>query len=135
VIGDGITVGRWLIPETELEERFDTSGGPGGQHANRNETAVTLRFDIAESSLPEDVRQTLARRLGDRVEVVASDTRSQLRNRETARERLVQRIEAALVEPKPRKQTKPGRQATEKRLEEKRARSEVKRQRRKPEPD
>jgi ribosome-associated protein len=132
VIGDGITVGRWLIPENELEERFDTSGGPGGQHANRNETAVTLRFDVSASSLPESVKERLTRKLGDRVEVVAADTRSQMRNRERARERLAQKLESGLAEPRPRKRTKPSKQATARRLEEKRARSEVKRQRRKP---
>jgi ribosome-associated protein len=132
VIGDGITVGRWLIPENELEERFDTSGGPGGQHANRNETAVTLRFDVSASSLPESVKERLTRKLGDRVEVVAADTRSQTRNRERARERLAQKLESGLDEPRPRKRTKPSKQATARRLEEKRARSEVKRQRRKP---
>ena len=49
---DGISVGRWLISEQEIEERFDTPGGPGGQHANRNATAVTVRFDVEKSSLP-----------------------------------------------------------------------------------
>ena len=87
-----IIVGSWPIPESEIEERFDTSGGPGGQHANKTETAVTLRFDIAGSSLPEEVKARLGRRLGDVVEVTASDTRSQWRNREIARERLTDRI-------------------------------------------
>jgi len=130
--GEGISVGGWLIPESELEERFDTSGGPGGQHANRNETAVTLRFDIDESSLPDEVREKLKRRLGSRVEVTATDTRSQWRNREVARERLVVKLEAALVDPKPRKKTKPSRRAREQRLAQKKARSDVKQKRRPP---
>jgi ribosome-associated protein len=135
VTGDGITVGGWLIPESELEERFDTSGGPGGQHANRNETAVTLRFNVDDSSLPADVREKLIRRLGSWVEVTAADTRSQWRNREVARERLILRLEGALVDPKPRKKTKPSKRAREQRLAEKKARSEVKQQRRPPEDD
>jgi ribosome-associated protein len=132
---DGIAVGTWLIPDSEIEERFDTSGGPGGQHANKNETAVTLRLDIGASSLPDDVKERLGRRLGPWIEVTASDTRSQWRNREIARERLTERIEKALVEPKPRKKTKPSRQAKEDRLTEKRARGEIKKGRRPPEPD
>lgn len=131
----GITVGSWLIPESEIDERFDTSGGPGGQHANTSETAVTLRFDIAASSLPEDVKERLGRRIGPTVEVTASDTRSQWRNREIARERLTERIERALVQPKPRRKTRPSRQSRERRLAEKKARSEVKKGRRPPEVD
>ncbi|MEX1124866.1 MAG: alternative ribosome rescue aminoacyl-tRNA hydrolase ArfB [Acidimicrobiia bacterium] len=133
--GEGITVGRWMIPESELEERFDTSGGPGGQHANRNETVVTLRFNVDESSLPEDVREKLSRRLGVWVEVTSADTRSQWRNRETARERLIAKLEGALVDPKPRKKTKPSKSARERRLTSKKARSELKQKRRPPEPD
>ncbi len=133
--GDGITVGDWLIPESELEERFDTSGGPGGQHANRNETAVTLRFQIGGSSLPAPVQEKLIRRLGDRVEVVAAETRSQWRNREIARERLVAKLDGALVDPKPRRKTKPSKAARDRRLGEKRARSDLKQKRRRPEPD
>jgi ribosome-associated protein len=69
------------------------------------------------------------------VEVGASDTRSQWRNREIARERLTARLEEGLVDPKPRRKTKPSRKARERRLEEKRARSQVKRERRRPDPD
>ena len=133
--GDGITVGGWLIPESELEERFDTSGGPGGQHANRNETAVTLRFNIAGSSLPIEVQEKLLLRLGPWAEVNAAETRSQWRNREVARERLIAKLEEALIEPKPRKKTKPSTRAREQRLAEKKARSEVKQKRRPPEVD
>jgi len=132
VTGQGITVGQWLIPESELEERFETSGGPGGQHANRSETAVTLRFDILSSTLPEEIRDRLSRRLGPIIEVTASDTRSQWRNREIARERLAVRLEQAMVVPKRRKKTKPSRKARESRLAEKKARSEVKKGRRSP---
>jgi ribosome-associated protein len=135
VTGEGITVGEWLIPESELEERFDTSGGPGGQHANRNETAVTLRLNIDESSLPDELRAKLSRRIGSSVEVTAADTRSQWRNREIARERLEAKLERALVEPKPRRKTKPSKAARERRLDEKKARGDLKQKRRPPEPD
>ncbi|HSJ83024.1 MAG TPA: alternative ribosome rescue aminoacyl-tRNA hydrolase ArfB [Acidimicrobiia bacterium] len=134
-MGEGITVGPWLIPESEIEERFETSGGPGGQHANRSETAVTLRFQVDASSLPDDVRDRLSRRLGPRVEVTASDTRSQWRNREIARDRLTEMLERGLVEPKQRRKTKPTRRARERRLAAKKARSELKRSRRPPSPD
>jgi len=135
VTGEGITVGGWLVPESELEERFDTSGGPGGQHANRNETAVTLRLNVDESSLPEEMRVKLRHRLGEWVEVTATDTRSQWRNRALARDRLVAKLESALVEQKPRKKTKPSKAAREKRLLSKKARSDLKQKRRPPESD
>lgn len=135
MIGEGITVGSWLIPESEIEERFETSGGPGGQHANRSETSVTLRVDLAAVSLPEEIRARLTARLGPVVEVVASDTRSQWRNRETARERMMEKLETALVERKPRRKTRPSKQARERRLAAKRARSQLKRDRRAPGPD
>lgn len=133
--GPGIAVGEWVIPESDLEERFEPHGGPGGQHANRNETAVILRFEVDRSSLPPEVKDRLRLRLGPVVEVIAADTRSQWRNREVARQRLVERLDGALVEPKRRKKTKPSRQSRERRLEEKKSRSEVKRGRRRPDPD
>jgi ribosome-associated protein len=135
VTSDPIDIAEWSIPATEIEERFDTSGGPGGQHANKTETAVTIRFEITESSLPEPVRERLERRLGAVVEVTASDTRSQRRNREIARQRLIERLEKALVDPKPRKKTKPSKAARERRLAEKKARSEKKKARQRPDHD
>jgi ribosome-associated protein len=135
VTPDGIEVGEWSIPQGDIEERFDTSGGPGGQHANRNETAVTIRFDIAASAFPEEIQQRLIRRLGPVVEVTASDTRSQWRNREIGRERLKLRLEQALVVNKPRKKTKPSKAIKERRLAEKKAHSEKKTSRKRPELD
>lgn len=127
---DGITFGDWVIPDSELEETFDTSGGPGGQHANRNRTAVTIRFDIASSTLPEAVRHRLTSKLGRSVvEATASDSRSQWRNRALARQRIAEVLEQANRVSKPRRATRPSRAAKEKRLEAKRRRSEVKRQR------
>ena len=129
---DGLAFGAYEIPPSELVESFATSGGPGGQHANRSETAVRLRFDVPGSSLPDEVRARLEERLGQVVEVVASDSRSQFRNRALARQRLRERLEQALVEDPPRQPTKPTRASKERRVEEKRARGETKRMRRSP---
>ena len=129
---EDLVVGELIIPAAELEERFETSGGPGGQHANRNETTVRLRFRVHESSLPTDVKEKLASRLGNIVDVTSADFRSQHQNREKARQRLADRIEKALTDPKPRKKTRPTRTSKNKRLTEKKARSEVKKQRQQP---
>jgi ribosome-associated protein len=126
---DDLLVGPLTIPGEQLEERFDTPGGPGGQHANRTASAVTLRFDIAGSTLPADIKERLIGKLGESVEVRAAESRSQSRNRQAARERLAGRIEAALLVPKPRKKTRPSKPARERRLAEKRRRSEVKKTR------
>lgn len=129
-------VGKWTIPEDELEETFHTSGGPGGQHANRSETAVRIRFDVAASAtLPEEVKDRIISRAGDVIEVQASEERSQLRNRETARNRLVERLEAAMARPKSRGRTRPTRASKERRLAAKRQRAETKRRRRDPKPE
>jgi ribosome-associated protein len=130
---DGITVKGHRIPETEIEERFDTPGGPGGQHANRNETAVTVRFDIGSSSLPDGPRTRLMARLGPVVETTAARSRSQWRNRALARKQLASLLEEALVEPKPRRTSRPTRSSREERLREKKRRSRLKRDRRPPE--
>src|SRR3954453_14369895 len=119
------------IPLNELEWRFSASGGPGGQHVNTSNTRAEVRFDVAGSpSLGPRQRARLLERLGPEVRVVASDERSQLRNRELALERLRSRLAEALRVETPRRPTKPTRAAKEKRLEEKRQRSETKRRRR-----
>jgi ribosome-associated protein len=124
------------IPDDELVERFVRSTGPGGQNVNKVATAVELRFDIANSpSLPEPVRARLLarrdRRLTDAGVLVLSAQRfrTQERNREDARERLVAFIEAGLHAPKPRIATRPSRAAKKRRLDEKRGRSTIKRER------
>ncbi len=129
---DHLIVRDIVIPADEIEETFHTSGGPGGQHASRTETAVRLRFRVRESSLPADVKQRLIEKLGDVVEVTASDERSQLRNREIARERLVEKLETGLRRAKKRRETKPSRASQIRRLERKRAHSKKKRLRRDP---
>jgi ribosome-associated protein len=131
---EGVAFGEWGIPETELEERFDTSGGPGGQHANKNETAVTLRLDLRSTSLPDHVADRLIGKLGNPiVEVTAADSRSQWRNRALARRRLAEVLEEANKPTARRRRTKPTRASKQRRLEEKRHRSEIKRNRRSPE--
>lgn len=132
---DDLDIGRYTIPGSELEETFETSGGPGGQHANRNATSVRLRFDIKASSLPDEVRSKLVSRIGDQAEVVATDSRSQFRNRALARQRLQERIRAALVDPPKRKKTRPTRASQKRRLDEKRARGKTKRLRKPPDTD
>ncbi|HYH48821.1 MAG TPA: alternative ribosome rescue aminoacyl-tRNA hydrolase ArfB [Acidimicrobiia bacterium] len=119
-----------VVRMDELEWRFSASGGPGGQHVNTANTRAEVRFDVAGSlSLGPRQRARLLERLGPEVRVVASDERSQLRNRELALERLRARLAEALrIEP-PRRPTKPTKAAKERRLDDKRRRSETKRRR------
>jgi ribosome-associated protein len=124
------------IPESELTERFLRADGPGGQHVNRTESAVELRFDVAQSpSLTEPVRARLLarhdRRLTDEGVMViqARRFRDQARNRDDARERLIEIIRASLTPPKRRVATKPTRASRERRLAGKKQRANVKRNR------
>jgi ribosome-associated protein len=118
------------IPLSELDWRFIASGGPGGQHANRSNTKVELRFDVAESpSLGPRQRERLLAKLGPVVRVVADDERSQARNRALALERLRTRVADALHIDKPRRPTRPSKSAEQRRLETKRRRSDMKRDR------
>lgn len=122
------------IPLAELEWRFTPSGGPGGQHANRSNTRVEVRFDVSASpSLLEVHRERLLERLGPVVRVVADDERSQLRNRELAVERLRGRLAEALRVERARRPTAPTRGSKLRRLESKKHRSDTKRLRRPPE--
>ena len=124
------------IPDDELVERFVRSAGPGGQNVNKVSTAVELRFDIAQSpSLPDAVRARLLARRDRRVTdagvlvLNAQRVRTQERNREDARERLAAFLAAGLRAPKPRIATRPTRAARQRRLDEKRGRSTIKRER------
>ena len=127
------------IPLAELEFRASRSGGPGGQHVNTSSTRVELSWDVAGSpSLTQAQRDRLLRRLASRLDgtgklrLVSSASRSQLRNREDATERLRTIVAEGLLVPKTRKRTKPSRAAKAARLEGKRRRSATKRDRRPP---
>lgn len=124
------------IAVNELEWRFSSSGGPGGQHANTSNTRVELLFDIeASASLGPRQRARLVERLGPRVRIVASERRSQLQNRELALERLRERLAAALHVDPPRVATRPSRSSQRARVEQKRRQGERKRTRRAPRAD
>ena len=121
------------IPLEELEWRFTTASGPGGQHANRAHTRVEVSFDVAASpSLGPRQRARLLERLGPVVRSAADEERSQARNRVLAQQRLARRLEAALRVPRPRRPTKPTEAAKRRRVETKRRHGEQKRLRRPP---
>jgi ribosome-associated protein len=128
--------GSVSIPEAELLWRFSRSSGPGGQHVNTSDSQVELRFDLAKTpSLPDVWRDRALERLAARLvggvlTVRASEHRSQWRNREVALARLSSLLaQATAPPPRPRKPTKPTRGMIERRLENKRRRSETKRNR------
>jgi ribosome-associated protein len=125
------------IDERELEERFIRASGPGGQNVNKLSTAVQLRFDARRSpSLPNDVSIRLQRLAGKRLThdgvlvITAQSHRTQERNRDDARARLVDLIRSAAVAPKPRRATKPTKAAKRKRVDAKTKRGAIKRLRR-----
>ncbi|MGB6057129.1 MAG: alternative ribosome rescue aminoacyl-tRNA hydrolase ArfB [Microthrixaceae bacterium] len=125
-----------IIPAGEILERFSTSGGPGGQHANKAATRVELRFDIVGSrTLSEYQRDRLIGVFGPDIRVVGDDERSQLRNRTIARERLAARLRNALVPVRPRRPTRATRGSQVRRMEAKRQRSQTKQTRRRPSHD
>jgi ribosome-associated protein len=125
------------IPESELNFRFDTSGGPGGQHANRSATRVTLLFDVANSpSLDEASRTKLLENLGHHLDthgvlhISVQDTRSQKKNREIAKSRFMVLMADALTEKAERIETKPTSHALEKQKAEQKKHSQRKKERR-----
>lgn len=127
---------RLVLPDGELIWRFGPSGGPGGQHANTANTRAELVFEIAASdTLTEHQRQRLIERYGPRIRVASDDHRSQLRNREVAIERLIERVRVGLKVQAKRRPTKPSRGSKERRLRAKKARSDTKARRRRPTSD
>jgi ribosome-associated protein len=133
-VNDDLAVTRSVrIPRTELKVSFSTSGGAGGQHANRNATRVELRFDVVESvALTPSQRERVLAKLGPEVRVVADDERSQARNRSIAEQRLVERLRDALHVPRTRTATRPTKASQRRRIDAKKQRGETKRRRRAP---
>ena len=138
--GEGIRVNdSLLIPRGELDVRASRSSGAGGQHVNKTSSRIEISWNIARSRALTDeqrdrVLEKLASRLSDdgAIRIVASETRSQLRNRDAAERRLAETIAKALVVPKKRKPTRRPRAADEARLTEKKKHSERKRERKRP---
>ena len=129
-----LTISRTLsLPEAELVERFLRADGPGGQHVNRTESAVELRFDVAGSpSLPDEVRARLLARRDRRLTaegvlvIQGRRFRDQARNRDDVRERLAELIRGVLTPPKKRVATRPTRASKERRLAGKQQRGRIK---------
>ena len=129
---EGVAIPRW-----ELEYRATRAGGAGGQHVNTSSTRIELLWNVSRTTALDDERRArLSARLATRIDgegwlrVVASARRSQQQNREAAEARLAELVRGALVVQKRRRPTKPTRASQEKRIGDKRKRSETKRLRR-----
>lgn len=129
----------FAIPERDVDEKFVTSSGPGGQNVNKVATAVQLRFDIEQaSSLPKSVKSRLKKLAHNQITneniliIESSEHRSQERNRKSARDKLAALVRQALHPPRKRKKTRPTKASTERRLERKRIRSRKKQRRKSP---
>ena len=120
-----------VVPRSEIELRTSRSSGPGGQHAQKSETRVEALFDVeASSALTDAQKRRVVAKAGPVLRAVAQDERSQLRNKELATERVIESLRQALRVPRRRVPTKPSAASRERRLEQKKRRSEVKRLRR-----
>jgi ribosome-associated protein len=121
------------IPLSEIDFRTSRSSGPGGQHAQKSETRVEAVFDVeASTALTDRQKHRVVRKAGPVLRAVAQDERSQARNRELAVERIADALRKALHVDRKRVATKPSKAAVERRLEQKRRRSQTKRLRQPP---
>jgi ribosome-associated protein len=132
----GLRVTRSLvIPLEEIGVRATTSGGPGGQHANRTRSRVDVTFDVmASAALGPRQRTRILERLGEVVRATAADERSQSRNRDLALGRLAAKLATALREERPRRATRPTAASVARRVESKRRLGVRKVDRRRPSP-
>lgn len=122
-----------FINEDDIEIKFIRSPGPGGQHVNKVESAVQIKFNAKEcNSIPEDMFERLKRIAGQKITsdgvivISSNNTRSQLRNKENAFERLVGILRDASIKPKKRRITKPSKASKRRRIENKKKRGETK---------
>ncbi|HEY2060225.1 alternative ribosome rescue aminoacyl-tRNA hydrolase ArfB [Amycolatopsis sp. NBC_01480] len=134
-MAEDVVIGsRFVVPGAELSERFSRSSGPGGQGVNTTDSRVELSFDVAGSAvIPPQLKERILARLSGRLvdgvlTIAASEHRSQLMNRDAARERLASMLLAASAPPPAkRRPTKPSRGSKERRLAAKKRRGDVKR--------
>ena len=130
--GESIRVTRSVVlPLSDIEYRTSRSSGPGGQHAQKTESRVEAVLEVEGTSALTDVqKRRVVARTGPVLRAIAQDERSQSRNKELATERLVGQLREALKVPRRRRPTKPSKAAVERRLEQKKRRSQLKRSRR-----
>ena len=128
---------RLRIPAGEIDLSYARSGGPGGQHVNKTSSKVLLRWNLARSAAPSDAeRARLEERLGPRLTedgdllLTSERHREQSRNVEDVLTRFAEVLRKGLERPKPRKKTRPSRRQKQRRLDDKRRRGDIKRQRR-----
>lgn len=125
-----------VIDLADVDWRFSTSGGPGGQHANRSRTRVEATIDLAAArGLSDDQRRRLTNRFGESASVSVDETRSQTRNRQIALDRLAALLRQGLARPEKRRPTRRTKASRQRRLESKRKRGELKRSRGRPRSD
>ena len=137
--GGDLHAGPLVLPDRELHWRFSRASGPGGQGVNTTDSRAELSFDLARSpSVPDHLRSRALARLGHRLvdgvlTIVAAEHRSQLRNRDAARERLAAQLAAAVApDPPARRPTRPTKGAQRRRLDAKTRRGRIKRMRGRP---